>query len=246
MTQEFEALHVNHTRDLVPLPPGKKAIGCRQVYKAKVGAILNDPTYYRKLIGKLNFPTNTRLDIAYRVQQLSQFVQDPREPHLKATLYLLRYLRSDPILGIFFSNDPVCTIQAYCDSEWAACLDSRRSVSGYIILLGDSPVSWKSKKQETVSLSSAEAEYRSLQKVVGELTWLCRLLEELTVPFPKPVTIFCDIQSALHIARNHVFYERTKRIEVDCHFLRAKPQEGLIDLTHVSLMLNWQISSPKP
>lgn len=87
--------------------------------QAKVGVVLNDPTYYRKLVGKLNFLTNTKLDIAYGVQHLSQFMQDPREPHLKVAFQLLRCLRNDPTPGIFFSNHRDCTIQAYYDSDRA-------------------------------------------------------------------------------------------------------------------------------
>ena len=101
----------------------------------------------------------------------------------------------------------------------------------------EQPISWKSKKQETVSLSSAEAEYRSLRKVVGELTWIHRLLTELTVSISSPISVHCDSQSAIHIARNPVFHERTKHIVVDCHFVRNKLQEGLISLHHVTNLL---------
>ncbi|XP_019229309.1 PREDICTED: uncharacterized protein LOC109210365 [Nicotiana attenuata] len=201
--------------------------------KAKEGTPLSDPTFYRKLIGKLNFLTNTRLDIAYGVQHLSQFMQDPREPHLQAAYHMLRYLKKDPTLGLYFSNADNLPLAAYGDSDWAACPDSRRSVSGYIVFLEGSPISWKSKKQETIFLSSAEAEYRALRKVVGELVWLSRLLEELTVSIDLPIPIHCDSLSALHIARNPVFHERTKHIEVDCHFVRIKLQEGLISLHHI-------------
>ncbi|XP_019245174.1 PREDICTED: uncharacterized protein LOC109225037 [Nicotiana attenuata] len=201
--------------------------------KAKEGTFLQDPTYYRKLVGKLNFLTNTGLDIAYIVQHLSQFMQEPREHHLKAAFQLLRYLRNDHTLGIFMSKDADCTVKACCDSDWAACPDFRRSITGYLVLLGNSPISWKSKKQETISLFSAEAEYRALRKVVGELVWLSRLFEELTVPFPMPILVFCDSQSALHIAKNPVFHERTKHIEVDCHFVRDQLQAGLVSLHHI-------------
>nr|XP_016457486.1 PREDICTED: uncharacterized mitochondrial protein AtMg00810-like [Nicotiana tabacum] len=160
LLKEYDCLHCNSLTS--PLDPTVKL-------RAKEGVILSDPTYYRKLIGKLNFLTNTRLDIAFGVQHLSQFMLDPREPHLQAAFHLLRYLEGDPTLEIFLSNDHDCTIKGYCDS---ACLDSKRPVSGYLVLLVTSSISWKSKKMETISLSSAEVEdeYKSLRKVIGELT----------------------------------------------------------------------------
>ncbi|PHT33649.1 hypothetical protein CQW23_25449 [Capsicum baccatum] len=141
-----------------------------------------------------------------------------RSLNSKAALHLLRYLKSDPTLVIFMSHDPNYAIKAYCDSNWVTRLVSRRSVSSYIVLLGNSPVTWKSKKQKTVSLSSAEVEYRALMKVTVELVRLSRLLEELSVPLPSPIKVYCHNLSALHIARNPVFHERTKQIEVDCYF----------------------------
>ena len=208
-------------------------LDCTIKLKASEGKLLENPKSYRKLIGKLNFLTNTRLDIAYGVQHLSQFMQEPREPHLQAAYHLLRYLKKDPTLGLLMSSTNDYQVQAFCDSDWASCPDSRKSVTGYIVLLGSSPVSWKSKKQETISLSLAEAKYRSIRKVVGELVWLSRLFEELTVPCASPFPVFCDSQSTLQIAKNPVFHERTKHIEVDCHFVRAKLQEGLISLHHI-------------
>lgn len=225
LLKEYDCLHLSSLSS--PLDPNIKL-------RAKEGPILSNSTYYRKLVGKLNFLTNTRLDIAFSVQHLSQFMQDPREPHLQAAFHLLRYLKSDPTLGLFLSKDADFSMKGYCDSDWASCPDSRKSVSGFIVLLGGSPISWKSKKQETISLSSAEAEYRSLRKVVGELVWLSRLLTELGVPYPKPISVFCDSQSALHIAKNPVFHERTKHIEVDCHFVRHVLQQGLISLHHIA------------
>nr|XP_009775834.1 PREDICTED: uncharacterized protein LOC104225681 [Nicotiana sylvestris] len=139
-----------------------------------------------------------------------------------------------PTLGIFLSNDPSYKVIAYCDLDWAACPNSRRSVSGYLVLFRGCPISWKSKKQTTVSLSSAEAECRSLRKEVGELVWVHRLLEELTVSCTDPIQVFCDSQAAVHIARNPVCYERTKHIEVDCHFVQDKLHDGLIMLHHIS------------
>ncbi|KAL8088511.1 hypothetical protein AgCh_038335 [Apium graveolens] len=124
------------------------------------GTLFSDASLYRKLVGKLNFLTNTRPDLPFCVQHLSQFMSAPRQPHWDAACRVLRYLSNDPGQGLLFTKDSSFTLEAFCDADWAACPNSRKSVSGFIILLGGSLISWKSKKQHTVSLSSAEAEYR--------------------------------------------------------------------------------------
>uniref|UniRef100_A0A803MMV0 Copia protein n=1 Tax=Chenopodium quinoa TaxID=63459 RepID=A0A803MMV0_CHEQI len=113
-----------------------------------------------------------------------------------------------------------------------ACPNTRRSVTGYVMLLGKSPVSWKSKKQPTVSKSSNELEYRAMAATTSETTWLVRLLTELGMKNLKPVALHCDNQSAIHIGKNPVFRERTKHIEIDCHFTRDKVLEGLFVLNY--------------
>ena len=197
------------------------------------GKPITDPSLYRKLVGKLNYLTNTRPDLAYAVQFLSQFLQDPREPHWQAVMHTLRYLSKDYTKGIYLNASTDLTLEAYCDSDWASCPNTRRSVSGYFILLGGSPILWKSKKQATVSLSSAEAEYRSMRRVTAELAWLTRLLHEFIVPAIVPVPLKCDSQAAIYIARNLVYHKRTKHIDLDCHFVREKLQDGLISLSYV-------------
>lgn len=121
----------------------------------------------------------------------------------------------------------------FSDAEWESCPNLRRSITGYIFLLGNSPISWKSKKQSTVSRSSPESECRAMAAAASEVTWLVRLLGELGVSQLQPVNLHCDNQSAIYIAKNPVFHERTKHIEVDCHFIRNKVLEGLIQLTYL-------------
>lgn len=197
------------------------------------GKLLSDPTLYRKVVGKLTFLRNRRMVVSYSAQHLSQIMQTPREPHLKASYHVLTNLRQDPMMGIFISNKPDLTINAYCDSDSTAYPYSRKSVSGYLVRMGNSPISWKSKKQATVLLSSAKVEYRVVRQVVSEIVWLERLLTELCEYFPFQLHVFCDSQSAVHISRNPVFQERTKHIEIDCHFVRDKLQQGMVTLHHI-------------
>ncbi|RVW73137.1 Retrovirus-related Pol polyprotein from transposon RE2 [Vitis vinifera] len=139
-----------------------------------------------------------------------------------------------PGQGILLRADSDLSLQGWCDSDWAACPVTRRSLSGWLVFLGQSPISWKTKKQHTVSRSSAEAEYRAMAAVTCELKWLKGLLLSLGVHHPKAIKLFCDSQSALHMAKNPVFHERTKHIEVDCHFVRDAITDGLIAPSYVS------------
>ncbi|XP_074314529.1 uncharacterized protein LOC141649747 [Silene latifolia] len=194
---------------------------------------LQDPQPYRRIVGKLVYLTITRPELTYSVHTLAQFMNALTSDHWHAALTVVRYLKSCPAQGILLRSDSTLRLNAYCDASYAPCPISRRSLSAYIVFLGSSPISWKTKKQATVSLSSAESEYRAMAFTVCELKWLKSLLGALGIPQPEPIPLRCDNESALHIARNPVFHERTKHIEIDCHFIRDEILKGLIIPSYV-------------
>ncbi|XP_071700544.1 uncharacterized mitochondrial protein AtMg00810-like [Rutidosis leptorrhynchoides] len=148
---------------------------------------------------------------------------------LIAAKHLLRYLLLAPAQRILLANNSAVELKAFCDSDWASCPMTRRSTIGYCILLGDSPVSWKSKKQHVVSRSSTKAEYRSMALTYCEVTWLVSLHKDLGLQDLGPVKLYCDNQAALYIAANLVFHARTKHIEVDCHYVRDQVKDGKVN-----------------
>ena len=207
------------------------------------GEPLHDPEKYRRLVGKLNYLTITRPDISFAISIVSQFMSSPRTTHWQAVLQIVRYLKGAPGQGLMFRNcghlhiagysDPESLdVTGFCDADWAGCPVDRRSIYGYCVFLGGNLVSWKSKKQSVVSRSSAEAEYRAMANVTSELQWVRMLLTEIGMPMKESSTLHCDNQSAVHIASNPVYHERTKHIEVDCHFVREKVNCGDLQLVH--------------
>lgn len=160
-------------------------------------------------------------------------MQEPRTEHWEVALTVMRYLKSTLGQGILLRFDSDLTLQGWCDSDWAACPITRRSLTGWLVFLGHFPISWKTKKQNTFYRSLAEVEYRSMAAITCELKWLKGLLLSLGGHHPKAIKLFCDSYSALHIAKNPVFHERTKHIEVDCHFIRYAIKDGLIDPSYV-------------
>jgi len=196
--------------------------------------LLGNPEYYRRLVGKLIYLTVTRPDISFAVGIVSRYMHSPRRSHLQAVERILRYLKTSPGQGLVYkTSSSAPTLMTYSDADYAGSLDDRRSTSGYCTYFGGHLITWRSKKQAVVARSSAEAEYRAMASVVSELTWLESLLTDLGVRLSSPALLLCDSQAAIHIAKNPVFHERTKHIEVDCHFIREKVQMKKIDLKHV-------------
>lgn len=161
-------------------------------------------------------------------------MHEPRHLHLSAVKRIIRYLLGTPNRGIFYKAGSPLVLKAYSDADWAGCSDSRRSTTGWCMYLGDSLVSWKCKKQERVSKSSTEAEYRAMSGACSEIVWLRRLVSKLGFPQASPTLLHVDHKSAIQITENPVFHEITKHIEVDCHYIRDAYADGTIQLPHVS------------
>ncbi|KAG7578881.1 Reverse transcriptase RNA-dependent DNA polymerase [Arabidopsis thaliana x Arabidopsis arenosa] len=217
LSQRKYALDIVTEAGLLHSRPSPTPIEQNHKLELNTSELLSHPEEYRRLVGRLIYLLTTRPELSYSVHILSMFMQSPRIDHWNAALRVVRYLKGSPGRGVLLSSDSDLTLTAYCDSDFATCSTSRRSLSGYVMFLGGSPVSWKTKKQDVVSHSSAEAEYRSMRNALNEVRWWKQLLEDLGYPQPKPIELFCDSQAAIHIANNPVFHERTKHIERDCH-----------------------------
>ncbi|XP_056860342.1 uncharacterized mitochondrial protein AtMg00810-like [Raphanus sativus] len=127
-------------------------------------------------MGRLIYLVHTRPELSYSVHILSQFMKKPREDHWQAALRVVRFLKGSLGQGIMLSSSADLSLTVFCDSDWSSCPLTRRSLSAFVVMLGDSPISWKTKKQKTVSHSSAEAEYRSMAAALREVKWLRKML----------------------------------------------------------------------
>uniref|UniRef100_A0A8R7QUX5 Reverse transcriptase Ty1/copia-type domain-containing protein n=1 Tax=Triticum urartu TaxID=4572 RepID=A0A8R7QUX5_TRIUA len=190
------------------------------------GPRVTDPSEYRSLAGALQYLTITRPELAYVVQQVCLHMHDPRECHRALIKRVLRYVRGVPAHGLHLRASPTLDLRAYTDADWAGCPDTRRSTSGFCIYLGDVLISWSSKRQATVSRSSAEAEYRGVANAVAECVWFRQLLGELLLPIRTATVVYCDNVSACYLSANPVHHRHTKHVELDIHFVRERVALG--------------------
>nr|AAZ28937.1 polyprotein [Phanerochaete chrysosporium RP-78] len=187
---------------------------------------------YAAAIGSLMYAaTGTRPDIAFAVQTLSQFTSRPSATHWTAVKHVFRYLKGTTDVGLTFARRADDDITGYSDADWAQAHD-RRSVSGYAYLLAGGIVSWNSKKQPTVALSTMEAEYIALSHAAKEAVWLRRLLTELGFPPGAPTVLHTDNQAAISFAHDTQFHARSKHIDIRHHFIRERITDGDIKVIH--------------
>jgi hypothetical protein len=191
---------------------------------------------YREAIGGLLYLTQiSRPDIAHAVNYLSRFNQNPDIVHWRAVKRILRYLKSTISLKMEFSSLEENTITAYCDADWGNDLADRRSTTGFIIFHNRNPVSWSSKKQPTVALSTTEAEYMVLSYTCQELIWLRSLASELDpTSVEVPTTLYNDNKGAVDLASDAGFSQRTKHIDLRHHFIRQLVEDAKIKVKLIS------------
>ena len=180
-----------------------------------------DATLYQSAIGSLNYAAiATRPDLSVAVGMLSQFMQCPNATHWTAVKRILRYVKGTIDYGLKFRNSPNFTLHGFSDSDWAGCTMSRKSTSGHVFRIGECTVSWRSKKQSVVALSSTEAEYVALCEAAQETTWLRNLLFDIGFQQTEPTTVYEDNQGSICLAQNPKDHPRTKHMDIKFHYIR--------------------------
>lgn len=195
------------------------------------GAMVN-PTAFKQLVGSLRYLTATRPDLIYSVNLVSRYMEEPTEQHMLAAKRILRYVQGTIEFGIQYKRGEGEELLGYVDSDYAGDEDDRRSTSGYAFMLGNGAISWASKKQSIVTLSTTEAEFVAAASGACQAVWLRNMLEEIGFIQGVKTVLFCDNSSTIKLSRNPVLHGRSKHIHVRYHFLRELVNDGVIELEY--------------
>ena len=184
---------------------------------------------YRQAVGSLMYlMVATRPDLAAAVRLVSRFGANPGVMHWKAVQRVLQYLKKTMSFGLVFEKQGRVRITAYTDSDWSGCKDTKKSTTGYVFLIGGACVSWCSRRQKSIAMSSCEAEYIAACEATREAAWEVKLLGEMGYNRLTPITICSDSQSAMALVENPVFHEKSKHIETKYHYVRDRAAAGLV------------------
>jgi hypothetical protein len=214
-----------------------KSVGTPIEQNHKLGSEISDdedvdPTLYRAIIGSLMYITASRPDIMFAVCVCARFQASPKTSHLTAAKRILRYLKGQPRLGLWYPMDGSLELEAYTDSDFGGCNQNRKSTSGGCQFLGGRLVSWQCKKQTTVALSTCEAEYVAAGSCCSQVLWMQQQLRDYGLNFTR-TPIYIDNQSTMSITDNPVQHSKTKHIEIRHHFIRDCAEKNLIKLVKV-------------
>jgi hypothetical protein len=197
------------------------------------GVEIVDETTYKSIVGSLMFLTHTRPDISYSVFLISRYMTEPSEIHMKATKRILRYVKGTLNFGIHYYTSKRFNLVGFSDFDWGGSLDDQKSTSGNCLSFGSGLITWSSKKQSIVSLSSTEAEYVAVTSTGTQALWLRKVLEEIGEKKIHPTMILCDNTSAIKLAKNPVHHRRTKHFDLKYQFIRDLVQKKEVELRYI-------------
>jgi hypothetical protein len=190
---------------------------------------------YQSVLGALMYMMlATRPDLAFAVGTLSKHSATPGDEHWNTLKRAYRYLRKTSNKRLTFRGNGETSLCSFVDADWASDTNDRCSIMGHVFLMAGGAVSWQSKKQDSVALSSTEAEYMAAASATKEAIWINTFLDELQFPQLQKTLLLIDNQSAIALAKNAVFHSRTKHIAIHYHFIREKVDAGEIELEYVS------------
>ena len=184
------------------------------------------------MIGSLLYLTASRPDILFCVCLCASFQSNPKESHLTAVKRIFRYLIGTENIGLWYPKGQELNVVGYCDANFAGCRVERKSTSGSCIFLGGCLISWNSKKQNSIALSTTEAEYVASGTCIAQILWIKSQLEDYGISLAK-IPVMCDNTSAINIAKNPIVHSHTKHIEIRHHFIRDHITKGDIEIKFI-------------
>jgi len=193
------------------------------------GSLSVEEKSYRGMIGSLLYLTASRPDVVFSIGLCAHFQSKLKESHLKAIKQTFRYLKHTPDLALWYPRGCNFDLVVYTDADYIGFLVNRKRISGMTHFLGPCLVSWATKKQHSVAMSTAEAEYVAAVSCCAQLLWIRQQLKDFCVD-TGCVPIFCDNTSAINISKNPCQHKRTKHIDIRHHFLRDNVEKGLISM----------------